>query len=49
MKSLKPGNYRLLFSDQPIGKAGLDFDFVEFSVSAIAAINRDERLFVLDR
>lgn len=49
LKSLKAGNYHLLFSDQPIASAGLDFDFVEFDVSRIAVINRDERLFVLDR
>ncbi|WP_259065718.1 MG2 domain-containing protein [Mucilaginibacter sp. X4EP1] len=43
------GHYRLLFSNLPIKADGDDLYNIAFEVTNITAINRDERVFVLNR
>jgi TonB-dependent SusC/RagA subfamily outer membrane receptor len=46
---LPVGHYRLLFSDMPFKVSGNDLSNLNFEVTTIAAINTDQRIFVLNR
>lgn len=49
LKKLPIGYYRLLFSNKPIKTGGYSVNNMAFEVTNIAAVNTDQKIFVLNR
>lgn len=49
LKQLPAGRYRLLFSKTPFKADSYDVNNLPFEVTGIAAINSDDRIYILDR